>query len=115
MSEHKTNCWLVNSGWSGGPYGEGERMKISITRALLAAAMEGKLGGVNYTQDPIFNVMVPDSCPGVPSEVLTPRNTWKDKGAYDAKAGKLAELFARNFEQYAAHAGQSVIQAGPRT
>jgi phosphoenolpyruvate carboxykinase (ATP) len=114
MSEHRTNCWLVNSGWSGGPYGEGKRMKISITRALLSAAMEGKLDKVNYTVDPVFNVMVPDSCPGVPSEVLTPRNTWKDKDAYDAKAGKLAGLFVRNFEQYVAHAGQSVTQAGPR-
>lgn len=114
MSEHNTHCWLVNSGWSGGPYGEGNRMKISITRALLSAAMEGELDRVNYTADPVFNIMVPDSCPGVPSEVLTPRNTWRDKGAYDAKARRLAELFAKNFEQYAAHAGQKVIEAGPR-
>jgi len=114
MSEHKANCWLVNSGWSGGPYGEGKRMKISITRALLSAAMEGRLDGVGYTRDPLFNVMVPDSCPGVPSEVLTPRNTWKDKEAYDAKARKLAQLFMKNFEQYAGQAGRSVIEAGPR-
>ena len=89
-------------------------MKISITRALLSAAMEGKLDGVNYTRDPLFNVMVPDSCPEVPSEGLTPRNTWRDKEAYDAKARKLAQLFKKNFEQSSAHAGRGVIEAGPR-
>lgn len=114
MEEHKSNCWLVNSGWSGGPYGEGERMKISITRALLTAALEGKLDDVKFTADPVFNVLVPDSCPGVPSEVLTPRNTWKEKGAYDQKARRLAELFAKNFEQYAEHAGEKIINAGPK-
>jgi len=114
MARHETSCWLVNSGWSGGPYGEGKRMSIAITRALLAAALDGKLGGVGYDRDPIFNVLVPDSCPGVPSEVLVPRNTWKDKEAYDAKAGQLARLFAKNFEQYADQAGSDVVEAGPR-
>lgn len=114
LSEHGTNCWLVNSGWSGGPYGVGERMKISITRALLAAALGGELDDVSFTPDPIFNVLVPDSCPGVPSDVLTPKNTWKDGDEYDRKARHLAELFAKNFEQYAEHAGKDVVEAGPR-
>ncbi len=114
MARHETDCWLVNSGWSGGPYGEGKRMSIAVTRALLAAALDGKLSGAGYGRDPVFNVLVPDSCPGVPSDVLVPRNTWKDKEAYDAKAGQLARLFAKNFEQYEAHAGRAVVEAGPR-
>ncbi|MFA5812808.1 MAG: phosphoenolpyruvate carboxykinase (ATP) [bacterium] len=114
MAKHGTECWLVNSGWSGGAYGEGSRMKISITRSLLAAAFSGELSGSTFNADPIFNVLVPTSCPGVPSEVLSPRNTWRDKDAYDRAAGHLADLFRKNFGQYAEHAGEKVIAAGPR-
>jgi phosphoenolpyruvate carboxykinase (ATP) len=113
LSRHGTSCWLVNSGWSGGPYGEGKRMKIEITRALLAAALEGSLDGVGTRPDPIFNVLVPESCPGVPSDVLSPRNTWRDGDAYDRKARHLAGLFRKNFEQYAAGAGEEIVAAGP--
>lgn len=114
MEEHGTRCWLVNSGWSGGPYGEGSRMKIQITRALLSAALEGKLEDAAFRADPVFKVLVPEACPGVPTEVLAPRNTWKDKAHYDDKARHLARLFMRNFEKYAAHAGPEVIGSGPQ-
>ncbi|MFH1830482.1 MAG: phosphoenolpyruvate carboxykinase (ATP) [Pseudomonadota bacterium] len=113
LSKHDTNCWLVNSGWSGGAYGKGTRMKIAITRALLTAALGGKLNNVNFTSDPVFNVLVPDACPDVPKEVLAPRNTWGDKDAYDKSARHLADLFRKNFMQYADAAGQDVVAAGP--
>ena len=100
LAEHKTNCWLVNSGWSGGPPGEGNRMKISITRALLSAAINGNFDNVNYTTDPVFGILVPSTCPGVQTDVLTPKNTWRDKSAYDRKAQELAERFQKNFAQY---------------
>jgi len=114
LSEHGTKCWLVNSGWSGGPYGEGSRMKISLTRALLSAALEGKLDSVQYSPDPVFQILVPGSCPGVPPEVLAPRGTWRDKAAYDRKARELAERFQKNFAPYAKEAGEKVAAAGPR-
>lgn len=113
LEEHETRCWLVNSGWSGGPPGEGSRMKIGITRALLSAALDGKLDGVGYTPDPVFNVLVPDSCPGVSAEVLVPRNTWRDKAAYDRKAAELSERFRKNFAQYEKEAGEKIVAAGP--
>lgn len=113
LKKHKVSCWLVNTGWSGGPYGIGARMKIQITRALLKAALEGKLDDVEYYKDPIFNVWVPKECPGVSSNVLTPRETWKDKEAYDKKAKELASLFNKNFEQYKDFATDEIISAGP--
>lgn len=93
LETHKVPVWLVNTGWTGGPYGVGSRMKLAWTRALLKAALDGSLANVPMTTDPIFGVQVPASCPGVPSEVLTPRSTWKDPAAYDAKAKQLAALF----------------------
>lgn len=114
LEKHETKCWLVNSGWSKGAYGEGSRMKIDITRALLTAAINGELNSVGYTQDPIFNVLVPNFCPGVSTEVLTPRNTWRDKDAYDRKARELAERFQKNFAQYAEYAGENVVAVGPK-
>jgi len=113
ISGHGTRSWLVNSGWSGGPYGEGSRMKISLTRSLLVAALDGSLDNSEFAADPIFNVLVPKTCPGVSSELLSPRNTWRDKDAYDSSAAHLAGLFRKNFEQYAAHAGEAVATAGP--
>ncbi len=115
LSRHKTNCWLVNTGWSGGPAGVGSRMKISITRALLTAALEGKLEKARFTPDPVFNILVPDACQGVPGEVLTPRNTWADRTAYDRKARELAGMFAKNFQQYHDYASPEVIAAGPKS
>jgi phosphoenolpyruvate carboxykinase (ATP) len=100
MGKHKARCILLNTGWSGGAFGVGKRMSIKYTRALLNAALEGKLdaGKVEYELHPIFNLKMPKSCPGVPSEVLNPRNTWTDKAAYDAAAIKLRDMFRKNFE-----------------
>lgn len=114
LSRHGTNCWLVNTGWSGGGAGVGKRMKISITRALLTAALEGKLEKAKFTPDPVFGIMVPDSCQGVPDEVLVPRNTWSDKQAYDRKARELAGMFAKNFEQYRDRVSAEIMAAGPK-
>jgi len=89
-------------------------MKINHTRAMLNAAIEGKLDNVPYEQDPIFGVQVPTECPGVPSEVLTARNTWDDKGAYDKKAEHLAGLFEENFKEYADQCSKEITAAGPK-
>lgn len=114
IREHKVNCWLVNTGWTGGPYGVGQRMKIKHTRAMLNAAIEGKLDNVYYETDPIFGIQVPTECPGVPKEVLNARNTWDDKEVYDQKARQLAALFEKNFEDYADKCTEQVVAAGPR-
>jgi phosphoenolpyruvate carboxykinase (ATP) len=112
---HEVDCWLVNTGWTGGPYGTGQRMNLAHTRAMLRAALSGTLAGASYTPDPVFGVMVPDAVPDVPSDVLKPRGTWADKAAYDAQSAKLAGLFQKNFEKYAAGVPASVREAGPRT
>ncbi|MBI5815926.1 MAG: phosphoenolpyruvate carboxykinase (ATP) [Nitrospinae bacterium] len=114
IASHKVNCWLVNTGWTGGPHGVGSRMKIQHTRAMLHAALEGKLDNVEYEADPVFGVLVPKSVPGVPSEVLVPKNTWSDKGAYDAKAKELATLFRNNFKKYESEASDGVKAAAPK-
>ncbi len=115
IRKHKVKCWLVNTGWTGGPYGIGKRMKISHTRAMLNAAIEGKLDNVPYEQDPIFGVHVPTGCPGVSSEILKARNTWDDKEAYDKKAQHLAGLFEENFREYADESSDEIAAAGPRS
>src|SRR6476620_6908624 len=92
MRTHKANAWLVNTGWSGGAYGVGARMKLKLTRAIISAIHTGSLGQVKMERDPVFGFDVPTSCPGVPAEVLIPRNTWKDKVSYEATAAKLAKL-----------------------
>jgi phosphoenolpyruvate carboxykinase (ATP) len=106
--------WLVNTGWTGGPYGTGERMNINHTRAMVRAALDGRLGDVPTVVDPIFGFAVPLSCPDVPSEFLQPRNTWQDKAAYDVAARKLAAMFAENFADYADGVPDGVREAGPR-
>ena len=97
MKEHNVSVWMINTGWSGGAYGVGSRMKLSFTRAMITAALEGKLDGVDYEQHPVFGMMMPTTCAGVPVEILNPRNTWTDKAAYDAQAKNLAEKLARSF------------------
>lgn len=114
INEHKVDCWLVNTGWSGGPYGVGERMKISYTRALLNAALDGSLGKGSFEQDSVFGIQVPTTCKGVPAEILKPRHTWADKEAYDKKARELARLFGENFRQFEDQAPPEVRAAGPR-
>ncbi|MBI3462806.1 MAG: phosphoenolpyruvate carboxykinase (ATP) [Planctomycetes bacterium] len=113
LKQHQTNVWLVNTGWSGGPYGVGSRMKLKLTRAIINAIHSGELLGATYATDPVFGVSVPNQCPGVPGEVLVPRQTWQDVGAYDEMARKLAALFQSNFRQYAEVAGPNVAAAGP--
>jgi phosphoenolpyruvate carboxykinase (ATP) len=114
MQEHHVNVWLVNTGWTGGPYGAGHRMKLDFTRAMITAVLEGKLNQVETVTDPIFGVAIPTQVPGVPSEVLIPKNTWADKTAYDEKAKFLAGLFAKNFEKYASNVPEEVLAAAPK-
>jgi len=114
IKKHNVNCWLVNTGWTGGPYGEGNRMPIKHTRALVNAALEGRLNDSTFEEDPVFGVQVPTSCEGVPSEILKPRNTWSDKGAYDKKAKHLAQLFVDNFRQFENEVPPELKEAGPK-
>ena len=115
IAEHAVQCWLVNTGWTGGAYGTGHRMRLSHTRAMVRAALDGQLDGVATVREPLFGLEVPRHVPGsVPSEILVPRNTWADPAAYDATAAKLAALFRKNFEQFAAQASPAVRDAGPR-
>lgn len=114
IKKHNVKCWLVNTGWTGGPYGVGSRMKIQYTRAMLNAALDGKLETVEYETDPIFNLRIPKICDGVPSEVLNPRNTWLDKKAYDEMAKKLAGMFANNFNEYEENIEKKIAEAGPK-
>ena len=114
LKEHRADCWLVNTGWSGGPYGEGERMKIGYTRAMIHAALKGELASVPTEPDPTFGVVIPTSCPDVPREVLIPRNTWSDKEAYDRMAKKLAGMFQENFKSFEGDVSEEVVKAGPK-
>jgi phosphoenolpyruvate carboxykinase (ATP) len=110
-----THCWLVNTGWSGGPYGVGKRMRISLTRNLLKAALGGSLEHVGTRPDPTFGVLVPEHCPHVPPRLLDPRSTWADGAAYDREAAALARHFAANFAQFQGRVPPAVAAAGPRT
>jgi phosphoenolpyruvate carboxykinase (ATP) len=114
IDKHGATVWLVNTGWSGGPYGVGKRMKIAYTRAMVNAAIEGKLDDVPTTPDPVFGLGVPQSCPDVPAEVLQPRETWSDKDAYDKQAQKLAQMFVDNFKQFADTVSQEIRDAAPK-
>jgi phosphoenolpyruvate carboxykinase (ATP) len=114
IARHKSTVWLINTGWSGGPYGVGSRMKISHTRAMVSAILDGRLRDVPTKPDPIFGLHIPTTCPGVPNEVLIPRNTWADKEAYDAKAKELANRFVENFKQFSAQVAPEVANSGPR-
>jgi len=114
IKQHDTNVYLINTGWSGGAYGEGKRIKLSYTRAMVTAAIEGQLTDVPYELDPIFNVYIPTQCPNVPSELLKPRNVWQDKAAYDVKAHELAELFNKNFTRFGTSVSADIIGGGPR-
>jgi phosphoenolpyruvate carboxykinase (ATP) len=113
MQQHKANAWLVNTGWSGGAYGTGSRMKLKLTRAIINAIHSGELAHAETKEDPIFGFAVPTACPGVPAEILIPRHTWSDKASYDATARKLAGLFRDNFTKYADGAIADVRGAGP--
>ena len=114
LDEHGAAVWLVNTGWTGGPFGEGHRMPIQATRRLLHAALEHELDDVDYRVDDVFGFDVPAEVPGVESALLDPRSTWHNHAAYDARAQELAAMFAANFEQFAVEAGGAVTAAGPR-
>jgi phosphoenolpyruvate carboxykinase (ATP) len=113
IDQHNADVWLVNTGWTGGPFGVGHRMELRHTRAMIRAILNGTLGKIETWTDPYFGLEVPTTCPDVPEEVLHPRQTWKDKDAYDARAKDLARRFAENFKRYAADVDEKVLAAGP--
>lgn len=114
MTEANVNVFMINTGWSGGPYGIGSRMKLAYTRAMITAALEGKLDNVEFEAHPVFGMMMPKECPNVPSAILNPRNTWADKNAYDEKAVSLGKQFVKNFEKYAAGVSDEILAAAPK-
>jgi phosphoenolpyruvate carboxykinase (ATP) len=114
MRDAGVNVWLVNTGWSGGAYGTGQRMSLKYTRALITAALNGELDHVEYKTHEVFGVTYPQSCPGVPSEILNPRNTWADKDAYDHQANDLAASFLKNFEKFSQYANDEIMAGAPK-
>jgi phosphoenolpyruvate carboxykinase (ATP) len=113
IAKHGVQCWLVNTGWTGGPFGVGHRMRLSHTRAMIRAALSGLLDRAATRREPVFGLEVPQHIPGVPAEVLDPRRTWSDHAAYDAQAVRLAGLFRQNFEQFGTRVHPAVREAGP--
>jgi len=114
IARHGVQCWLVNTGWTGGPYGAGQRMRLAHTRAMVRAALAGTLDRIPTTPEPVFGLEVPLQVPGVPGEMLLPRGTWSDPAGYDAQATRLARMFRENFEQFQDQVHHAVREAGPR-
>ncbi|NIP99948.1 MAG: phosphoenolpyruvate carboxykinase (ATP), partial [Nitrospinaceae bacterium] len=114
IAQHHVSCWLVNTGWTGGPYGVGQRMEIAYTRAMIKAILEGQLDSVPTYQDPVFGLHIPQQVEGVPKEVLNPRNTWKHTDAYDEKARHLAAQFVENFKDYEKAVSKEILAANPK-
>ena len=114
IAEHKSRVWLVNTGWTGGAYGTGHRMKLKHTRAMVRAALAGELDNGRYTTDPIFGLALPSTAPNVPATVMDPRLTWANGNAYDAQAKKLAEMFRKNFEKFGSNVPDAIRKAGPK-
>jgi len=113
MTDSNVNVWLINTGWSAGPYGEGSRIKLKYTRAMISAILDGKLNNMTFVPDPIFGLHMPESCPNVPQEILDPINTWTEKGAFIQKAIQLAHSFHLNFEKFSIEANQQIMDGGP--
>jgi len=113
IKKHNVTCWLVNTGWTGGAFGVGQRMRIEHTRALLNAALDGTLNKQDFKTDPIFGVAIPTTCPNIPEKILNPKNTWSDKEAFDKQARHLAALFEENFREYENDVPEKVRKAGP--
>ena len=113
IAKHNVDCWLVNTGWTGGEYGVGERMPIKATRALLTAALDGSLNSASFRKDTMFGFMVPEAVEGVDDKILTPRDTWEDKEAYDAQAKRLVAMFTDNFATFENHVDGDVLGAAP--
>jgi phosphoenolpyruvate carboxykinase (ATP) len=114
MDENKVNVWLVNTGWSGGPYGVGSRMKLKYTRAMITAALNGGLDEVGYRNHSIYGCAIPATCPDVPSEVLSPRETWKNDKGYYEMANKLATEFIENFKKFEEFANDEIMAGAPK-
>jgi phosphoenolpyruvate carboxykinase (ATP) len=114
LKKNKVNVWMVNTGWVGGAYGTGSRIKLSYTRALITAALTGELDKSEFGETRYFSLAFPKACAGVPAELMDPRNSWKDKNAYDEKAKSLAEQFVKNFSQYASAASSEILEAAPK-
>ncbi len=114
MQAAGVNVWLVNTGWSGGAYGTGSRMKLKYTRAMITAALEGDLDNVDYTTHEVFGLAMPATCPNIPDDILSPKNTWADKVAYDAEANKLAVKFNKNFEKFEEYANEEILAGAPK-
>jgi phosphoenolpyruvate carboxykinase (ATP) len=113
MKENDVKVWLINTGWTGGPYGVGSRIKLKYTRAMINAVLAGELDNVAYEKHEIFNLMMPVSCPEVPSEILNPKNTWEDKNAYDVKANELSKSFIENFKKFESYANEEILSGAP--
>ena len=114
IKEKNVNVWLINTGWSGGEYGVGERISLKFTRSMINSILSNELEHIEYTKHDVFGLNMPNSCPGVPSEILHPRNTWKDQSAYDKKANKLAIAFNKNFNQFKSNASSEILEAAPK-
>ena len=115
MKEYNVNVWLINTGWSGGEYGIGERISLKYTRAMITAALNNELNDVVYDTHKVFGLKMPKSCPNVPSDILSPKNTWENKLAYDIKANELAQAFNNNFIQFSDLANDEILNAAPKT
>jgi phosphoenolpyruvate carboxykinase (ATP) len=113
IKQHNTVVYLINTGWSGGPFGVGNRIKIKYSRAMVTAALTGALDIVKYRHDDVFNLDIPTECPNVPPEILNPKNTWIDKDSYDMSARKLAQMFVDNFQKFK-DIPQEIRDAGPK-
>ncbi|MEO6548931.1 MAG: phosphoenolpyruvate carboxykinase (ATP) [Ferruginibacter sp.] len=113
MSENNVSVWMINTGWSGGPYGIGKRVKLEYTRAMITAVLEEKLKGASYIQHPVFGMLIPTTCPGVPDRILDPKSTWQDVELYDTRAKELAILFKKNFEKYADLVSEEILASAP--
>lgn len=109
-----SNCWLLNTGWTGGPYGVGKRISIKHTRAILNSVLEGSLDKAEYYHDPVFKFEVPKTCPGVPAEILNPENSWPDKELYFSRYRQLGSLFFENFKKFRDNCPAEVVSAGPQ-
>jgi phosphoenolpyruvate carboxykinase (ATP) len=115
MEQHDANAWLINTGWSGGPYGVGSRMKLKYTRAMLNAALDGDLDNVPYVIDERFGFAIPTQCPNVPNEVLQPIQTWENEEMYNDAADNLADMFVKNFKRYAPGVSEAVNASSPKS
>ena len=114
INKNGVNVWLINTGWSGGGYGEGSRIKLKYTRNMICAALNNNLNDIEFQSKNIFGLNIPNSCPNVPSEILNPKNTWKNKELYDEKAKKLAYAFNKNFEKFREYSNNEILAAAPK-